>query len=92
MTTSFARITLAAGQTLELGTIRIPPPVIPELIARTTTGRVLSYLSGHLLRLTDRSAGFPAVLVRGQDNGGGRPLNEGYYVLVVNDGDGFVGI
>ena len=34
--------TLAAEQTLDLGTITIPAPVVPALVARTTTGRAIA--------------------------------------------------
>lgn len=85
-----ARFTLAPDQTLDLGTIAIPAPVVLELRARTSNGRVIDALSGHLFALADRRDCGPLGLENGETHWR-PPLRPGEYTLQIDDGDGFAG-
>ncbi|MCC6782380.1 MAG: carboxypeptidase regulatory-like domain-containing protein [Planctomycetes bacterium] len=85
-----ARFTLAPDQTLDLGTIAIPAPVVPELRARTSKGRVIDALDGHLLALADRRDCGPLGLRNGETHWR-PPLRPGEYTLQIDDGAGFAG-
>jgi hypothetical protein len=85
-----ARFTLAPDQTLDLGTIAIPAPVVPELRAKTSNGRVIDALSGRLFALADRRDCGPIGLQDGETHWR-PPLRPGEYTLRIDDGDGFAG-
>ncbi|MGE3879860.1 MAG: carboxypeptidase-like regulatory domain-containing protein, partial [Planctomycetota bacterium] len=82
--------TLHAGQQLDLGTIRLAAPVIPELVARTTNGRRLEELTGRLHTVPDGEARSRLGLFRGGTTWE-PPLAEGEYVFRIQDGDGYLG-
>lgn len=86
-----ARFALAPHQHLELGVIPVPAPVVPELRARTSDGRVITELRGRFVARGDHREAIPVGLHEGHTTWQ-PPLRAGEYRLLVDQGEGYRGI
>ncbi len=85
-----ARFTLAPQQRLELGVLQVPAPVVPELRARTSDGRVITELRGRFVARGDHRDAIPVGLHEGHTTWQ-PPLRAGEYRLIFDKGEGYSG-